>query len=930
VPFSLALRSEDRSRPQLARPWRWRLQSQNLLAFGLIAAGALPPFGLAVLPGGLTLLAAPRTGIVVVAALIFAPAVVVAAAALQGFDSMLSRLRAEAEGAYRQTVGRVLLGGLVFVWVFGFLAAAPADPAIAPCLLIASLNLGAAWLFLLYLMLDPARAALLRHVALISDLTLLSLLLAVGGSRTAALAPAYLYIAIAYADQQGPRAAAGIIALSAAAFAVVVAATPFWRGQLALAFAMLVAMILLPAYIGARLRDLGARRIEAEAANAAKDGFLGSLGEDLRGTLRAIAHAGSDIDRDAVDAQSWSAIAETRLNARTMLLQLDDALGYVKLDAGALSPETRTFDLYRLANGAVAALRAAASECGVLLDLRIDPLLPYQLYGWPHQLRQVLIGLAANVLRHAGKTKVRIDLGAVELAGQGVILRVSASTGIADDQLETVEEAAAFDAARRPLGLVVVERTVELMGGRLFVDAGPGRGMSLTAELPFAIDQASAARPLDLAALPVLIVTRDLRLVDDLFAPLEAWRADPRWIGAEDAALEYLDAFEHGARRALLIVDGRGDVLRTLSWAHRAAALCTPDPPYILFIADEPRIDSIIGLAGGEFDVILPAPLTPDVLRSALHSLTIEPASELLAALPPPARSMRRPAVTEAPAETAADFAPLEASSPQREEPANRPWQVLIATENVSNRRIMGSLLSRAGHAVHLAATADEARKKLEAQEIDVLLLDLIGAHGTDYEAARLCRRVRPSATIIALTTDGPAEAERQASEIGLDAILRKPVRTRPLLAAIEAAMAGKAPEPTAPSVVTSLSSHPRFAADANPPATERPVGIKPVRQTSTFFSGVIDTFRGDCHRVIADLGQAASVGDTQAFEAALQALRDSTANFGASRLRELTQSMRDLSPVALRQQGADYVRRLDAELRRLDAALAERLRTAN
>jgi CheY-like chemotaxis protein len=263
-----------------------------------------------------------------------------------------------------------------------------------------------------------------------------------------------------------------------------------------------------------------------------------------------------------------------------------------------------------------------------------------------------------------------------------------------------------------------------------------------------------------------------------------------------------------------------------------------------------------------------------------------------------------------------------------REASANRPWQVMIATGNVSNRRIMGSLLGRAGHVVHLAATADEARRKLKAQEIDVLLLDLAGTGGADYEAARLCRRARPSVTIIALTTDSTAEAARRASEIGLDAVLRKPVRAGPLLAAIEAAVAGKMPEAVSPSVVTSLSSHPRFAADLAPP--ERPAGIKPVRQSSAFFGGVIDDFRADCRRIIADLGQAAGTGDTQAFETGLQALRNGSVNFDAGRLRELTQSMRGLSPDVLRQQGADYVGRLDAELRRLDAALAERLSAAN
>ena len=914
------------------RSRRWWLRPLNLTVIGLVVSGALPPFGLAVLPGGLALLAAPRTGVVLVAALVFAPAIVAAAAALQGLDAVLSRLDTGFDGASLQTVGRVLLGGLIFAWVVGPMVVMPADPAIIPSLVIASLNLGAGWAFLLYLLFDSSRLALLRHLALVSDLTLLSLLLAVGGGRTAALTPIYLYVAVGHADQREPRMRAAAIALSAAGFAALALSTPFWRDQWPLAVGMLAAMILLPISVGGRLRQLRAARIEAEAANTAKDRLLRALSEDLRAPLRTIARAGAELDRDAVDPAPWKAIAQARLNGRTLLLQLDDALNCIKLDSGALAPETRTFDLYRLANGAVAALRAAASECGALLDLRIDPQLPYQLHGWPHQLRQILMSLAASALRDAGKGKVRIDLAAAELGVQTVTLRVAVSTGDVDDRLETADEVVAFGDNRRHLGVAAVERMVGLMGGRFTVDAAAGQGVVLAAELPFAIDQAFLARPLDLAGLPVLIVTHDTQLVDQLVEPLEAWRGDPRWIGTEDAALDYLDAFAQGARRALLIVDGRGDVLRTLSWAHRAAALRAPEPPHILFIADEPHIDSIIGLADGELDVILPAPLTPDVLRSALHSLTIEPADELATGLAPlsAARAPRRTAAAGRTIAEPADFTPRDAlpSQPPPEERGNRPWQVLIATGNISNRRIIGTLLGRAGHTVYLAASADEARKKLEAQEIDVLLLDLAGKGGADYEAARLCRRARPSVIIIALTTDGAEEAERQAREIGLDAVLRKPVRTQPLLAAIEAAVANRIPTPEAPSVVTSLSAHPRFTAEAEPP--ERPVGVRPLRQTNSFFRGVIDNFRTDCRRIITDLGQAARAGDAQAFDTGLQALRDSTANFGAGRLRELTQAMRDPTPAVLRQQGADYVQRLDAELRRLDIMLVERLRASN
>ena len=272
------------------------------------------------LPDGLALLAAPRSGIVLVASLIFAPAIVAAAATLQGFEIVLSRLRAEADTAYRQAIGRVLLSALVFGWVFGLLAASPTDPAVIPCVLVASLDLGAAWLFLLYLMFDPARGALVRHVALVSDVALLSLLLAVGGARTAALAPVYLYVVIGYADRHGPRELAAAIGFSVFSFIAVAAVTPFWRGQLLSVAGVLVAVILLPAYVGARLRQLGDARMQAEVANAAKDRFLLTLDEDLRGPLRTIARAGAGIDRNTADPGQWNALARVRLNARIMLL----------------------------------------------------------------------------------------------------------------------------------------------------------------------------------------------------------------------------------------------------------------------------------------------------------------------------------------------------------------------------------------------------------------------------------------------------------------------------------------------------------------------------------------------------------------------------------------------------------------------------------
>jgi signal transduction histidine kinase len=423
---------------------------------------------------------------------------------------------------------------------------------------------------------------------------------------------------------------------------------------------------------------------QAETANAAKTRLLTALGDDLRKPLRDIARAGASIDRSAFDAGEWDKIARMRLDARAMLLQLEDIRICLDIEAGSFAPETRSFDLYRLVNGIVASLRSEAAERGIVVALRVDPLLPYQLRGWPHQLRQVLIGLLTYIVQRSGKTKLRLVMDAAKFEAEQVTLRVTVASGAAD--APTSGEPAEPPAIEpgRPFGMAMVQRLAVLMGGRLEMERDPSGALRLTVELPFTIDQATLALPLDLAHLPALIVTKDQNFVGEFVEPLDAWRADTRWIGAGDAALQYLEAFDASDRRPLLIVDGRGDVLRALSFAHRAVSLPAGPPPYLLFVADEARMDSVIGLADEDFDGILPAPFTTAALRSVLHAMRVEPADWFLAdALPMAPEEDPTPPVVASPAAAPATIAPLE--------PASRPTAIAIVTEIAAHPRFAES-----------------------------------------------------------------------------------------------------------------------------------------------------------------------------------------------------------------------------------------------
>src|SRR6202000_1304534 len=65
-------------------------------------------------------------------------------------------------------------------------------------------------------------------------------------------------------------------------FAVVVATTAFWQQQMLLAGGLLVAMIVLPAYVGSMAREVAQSREAAVAAQVARTRFMMVISQALR------------------------------------------------------------------------------------------------------------------------------------------------------------------------------------------------------------------------------------------------------------------------------------------------------------------------------------------------------------------------------------------------------------------------------------------------------------------------------------------------------------------------------------------------------------------------------------------------------------------------------------------------------------------------
>jgi signal transduction histidine kinase/ActR/RegA family two-component response regulator len=109
---------------------------------------------------------------------------------------------------------------------------------------------------------------------------------------------------------------------------------------------------------------------------------------------------------------------------------------------------------------------------------------------------------------------------------------------------------------------------------------------------------------------------------------------------------------------------------------------------------------------------------------------------------------------------------------------AGQPMRLLVVDDNQDGAESLALMLRLWGHEVSLAYDGTTALKKVQAEQPDVVLLD-IGLPGMDgYEVARRVRQ-QPELeriALVAMTGYGQDEDRRRSSEVGFDDHLVKPV----------------------------------------------------------------------------------------------------------------------------------------------------------
>ncbi|WP_100640895.1 ATP-binding protein [Marinobacter salexigens] len=260
-------------------------------------------------------------------------------------------------------------------------------------------------------------------------------------------------------------------------------------------------------------------REKAETASRAKSEFLTTMSHELRTPLNGVLGMFDLVKAEPLTPRQRDYLQTARQSTEDLLTVISDILDYSRMDSGAIVFDNQPFNLQTLIENCVASFRHMAEEQGLALTLTFFgdwPQVPV-VRGDAPRIRQILACLLDNAIKFTSEGFVNVRLGCFGVEDGCIIVNCSVSdsgSGIPQGQITDifstfqqldVGDTRSFGGAG--IGLSLVQRLVELLGGHIQVETHPGDGSSFRFELPLEL-----ASPDDMPREPELTLQTELPL----------------------------------------------------------------------------------------------------------------------------------------------------------------------------------------------------------------------------------------------------------------------------------------------------------------------------------------------------------------------------------------------------------------------------------
>ena len=482
------------------------------------------------------------------------------------------------------------------------------------------------------------------------------------------------------------------------------------------------------------IRKLEEAHARAEEASAAKSEFVANMSHEMRTPLQGVIGMLQLAVDDHPPEATVRRLETARRSAETLMAMIDDVLDFSRIEARKLDLEPVYFSLRQLMSETMKSVAALAASKKLTLSYYVHPECPETVWGDPVRLRQILVNLVGNAIKFTHEGEI-----AVHAARAGAKIRFDVrdtGVGIAPAVRQRIFEPFTQEdssLSRRyggaGLGLSIVVRLLEAMGGTVAVSSEQGTGSVFSFTIPLPADAVGAAP--DRQPWESALAGRSILVVE----PAEMARATIAEI------LRARGVFASAFARAADAPLGR------FACAVTADSTVPVQPQVVIVSPLEHATDPVqVTRPVGERELL-------DAIGVALHLTKHAPQYTLEASFGTNAGALR----------------------------------LLVVDDNEINREVIAEMLHRLGHDVTLADNGEQALAILtSAAPFDAIFMDvqLPGIDG--LEVTRRFRATGAAAPVIGLTAHTSREDRDRCLAAGMTSVLTKPVIAQHLESALE------------------------------------------------------------------------------------------------------------------------------------------------